>query len=123
MRIAGHPSPLIVGHEDILAIPEGQRGPLLGVFEDARWPPVEITLGSTWTLVVYTDGIIEGHAGDGTERFDSAMLARVAAEAGPTQSPRELADTLVEAAEKANGEPLKDDVALVILAASPPGSR
>jgi serine phosphatase RsbU (regulator of sigma subunit) len=123
MRLAGHPSPLLVGHEDILAIPQGQRGPLLGVFDEARWPPIEIELGSSWTLVVFTDGIIEGHAGDGTEQFDSTMLARVAAAAGPTQSPRELADTLVEAAEKANGEPLKDDVALVILAASPLGSR
>ncbi len=88
-----------------------------------RWPPIEVNLGATWTLVVFTDGIIEGHTADGSERFDSTMLARVAAEAGPSQSPRELADTLVEAAEKANGEPLKDDVALVILAASPPDGR
>jgi serine phosphatase RsbU (regulator of sigma subunit) len=123
MRIAGHPSPLVVGHDDVLAIPEGQRGPLLGVFDDARWPPIELNLGASWTLVVFTDGIIEGHTADGSERFDSTMLARVAAEAGPTQSPRELADTLVEAAEQANGEPLKDDVALVILAASPPDGR
>jgi serine phosphatase RsbU (regulator of sigma subunit) len=123
MRIAGHPSPLVVGHDDVLAIPDGQRGPLLGVFDDARWPPIEVNLGATWTLVVFTDGIIEGHTADGSERFDSTMLARVAAEAGPSQSPRELADTLVEAAEKANGEPLKDDVALVILAASPPDGR
>jgi len=123
LRIAGHPSPLVVGHDDVLTIPEGRRGPLLGVFENAQWPPVEIALGAAWTLVVFTDGIIEGHADDGSERFDSTMLARVAAEAGPTQSPRELADTLVEAAKDANGEPLKDDVALVILAASPRGSR
>jgi serine phosphatase RsbU (regulator of sigma subunit) len=123
MRIAGHPSPLIVGQDDVLVIPEGRRGPLLGVFDDARWTPFEITLGATWTLVVFTDGIVEGHAADGTERFDSAMLARVAAKAGTTVSPRELADMLVEAAEEANGEPLKDDVALVILAASRPGHR
>ena len=121
MRLAGHPSPLVVGDDDVLAIPTGRRGPLLGVFDEASWPATEIDLGPDWTLVVFTDGIIEGHDGDGTERFDSVRLARAAATLGPTRSPRELADTLVEAAEAANGEPLKDDVALVIIAAGPPG--
>ncbi len=121
MRLAGHPSPLVVGHDDVLTVPAGRRGPLLGVFDDARWPFTEIDLGPDWTLVIFTDGIVEGHDVDGTERFDSTRLARVAAAFGPSQSPRELADTLVEAAEAANGEPLKDDVALVIIAATPAG--
>ena len=64
--------------------------------------------------MVYTDGIVEGHDSDGTERFDSVGLARAARQAGPT-TPRRLADALVDAAEEANGEPLADDVALVIL--------
>ena len=121
MRIAGHPSPLVVGHDDVLHVPDAGRGPLLGVFDEAQWPSTEIELGPTWTMVVFTDGIIEGHAGDGTERFDSSRLAAAAAEAGPRQSPRELAETLVGAAESANGEPLKDDVALVILSTRPHG--
>ena len=120
MRLAGHPSPLVVGQPDVLQVPPDQRGPLLGVFDRARWPSTEITLGPAWTLVVYTDGIVEGHDTDGTERFDSASLARVAA-AGAAGTPRQLADAVVEAAETANGEPLKDDVAVVILSASPAG--
>jgi serine phosphatase RsbU (regulator of sigma subunit) len=123
MRLAGHPSPLVVGDEDVLPVPAGGRGPLLGVFDNARWPATEIDLGSTWTLVVYTDGIVEGHGADGTERFDSVELARAASRHSPGGAPRELADALVEAAEAANGEPLKDDVALVIIAASPPAVR
>lgn len=123
VRLAGHPSPLIVGQEDVLAVPDGARGPLLGVFDDARWPSIEIELGPTWTLVVFTDGIVEGHGSDGTERFDSTDLARVAAGHGSDSSPRELADALVEAAEAANGEPLKDDVALVIIASSAAAGR
>ncbi len=119
MRLAGHPSPLVVGHDDVLPLSEGQRGPLLGVFQDAHWPSVHLELGETWTLVVYTDGITEGRDGTGTERFDSAGLARAAADAGPAQSPRELAETLVAAAVEANGEPLGDDVAVVILAVEP----
>ena len=114
MRLAGHPSPLVVGRDDVLDVPSGQRGPLLGVFDDPRWPPTEVDLGEEWTLVVYTDGIVEGHDSDGTERFDSVGLARAARQAGPT-TPRRLADALVDAAEEANGEPLADDVALVIL--------
>ena len=50
-----------------------------------------------------------------SERFDSAGLARAAADGRTGESPRQLADALVEAAEEANGEPLADDVALVIL--------
>jgi serine phosphatase RsbU (regulator of sigma subunit) len=114
MRLAGHPSPLVVGQDDVLDIRPGQRGPLLGVFDEPRWPATEVDLGEEWTLVVYTDGIVEGHDSDGTERFDSVGLARAATLAGPT-TPRRLADALVDAAELANGEPLTDDVALVIL--------
>jgi len=123
MRLAGHPSPLVVGHDDVLDVPPAGRGPLLGVFDHAHWPSTEIDLGTDWTLVVFTDGIIEGHAEDGSERFDSVALARAAGASGRGRTPRELADVLMEAAEAANGEPLKDDVALVILSASPPPGR
>ena len=114
LRMAGHPTPLIVGHDDVLALPDGHGGPLLGVFEDATWPSTTIDLGEIWTLVVFTDGIIEGHDPDGHERFDSRALAHAAAATAPRMSPQRLADTLVAAAEEANGEPLTDDVALVI---------
>jgi serine phosphatase RsbU (regulator of sigma subunit) len=119
MRLAGHPSPLVVGDDDVLEVAPDCRGPLLGVFEHTSWPTTDIALGDEWTLVVFTDGIIEGHAGDGTERFDSTALARAAGASGAGRNPRELADALVEAAEEANGEPLKDDVALVILSTAP----
>jgi hypothetical protein len=66
---------------------------------------------------------VEGHDRDGTERFDSTGLARTAAAAGPVSSPRELADALVGAAESANGEPLADDVALVILSTDAAAGR
>lgn len=123
LRLAGHPSPLVVGQQDVLDIPAGRRGPLLGVFDGASWPVTEVMLGDEWTLVVFTDGIVEGHDGDGTERFDTASLARTANRAGAESSPAHLADVLVDAAERANGEPLKDDVALVILSTRPPTPR
>lgn len=118
LRLAGHMSPLVVGDDDVLPVPPGGRGPLLGVFDEARWPSIDVRLGPDWTMVVFTDGIVEGHEPDGTERFDSSSLAQVAAATGSDTSPRELADHLVAAAEQANGEPLKDDVALVILSAT-----
>ena len=120
IRLAGHPGPLLVGQEDILAVPTDARGPLLGVFDRARWPPTEVELGPTWTLVVFTDGLIEGHGPDGTERFDSRALARVATAHRSGSPPRELADALVDAAEAANGAPLKDDVAIVVIASADP---
>ncbi len=120
LRLAGHPSPLVVGHDDTLDVPPGRRGPLLGVFDSPTWPSLDVDLGDEWTLVVFTDGIVEGHDSDGSERFDSTGLARAAVDFGPTNSPRQLAEALVAAAERANGEPLTDDVALVILSTRPP---
>jgi serine phosphatase RsbU (regulator of sigma subunit) len=119
LRLAGHPSPLVVGEADVLDVPSDQRGPLLGVFDEPRWPATRIDLGPEWTLVVYTDGVVEGHDSDGTERFDSVGLAHAATVADSASSPAELADALVGAAEAANGEPLTDDVAIVILSNRP----
>jgi serine phosphatase RsbU (regulator of sigma subunit) len=105
MRLAGHPSPLLIQGNEVQEIPVEARGPLLGVFEEAKWP-----------MVVFTDGIVEGRDGGGDERFETAGLTRVALTSkGQTTSLEALADTLIKGAEQANGEPLRDDVALVLL--------
>ena len=68
---------------------------------------------------MFTDGIIEGRDGQSGGRFEAAGIARVAAESiMEAGSLGELADTLIAAAERANGEPLRDDVALVLLSTS-----
>lgn len=54
----GHPPPL-VGRADGTVEELACRGPLLGVFEDARFEVGETRLGPGDVLVLYTDGVIE----------------------------------------------------------------
>jgi serine phosphatase RsbU (regulator of sigma subunit) len=119
LRLAGHPNPLLLVGSEAIEVPADVRGPVLGVFDQATWPPTCVDLPDDWTLVVFTDGIIEGRGGEGGGRFEATGIARVAGESSrDARDLGELADTLIAAAELANGEPLKDDVALVILSTS-----
>jgi hypothetical protein len=65
-------------------------------------------------MFLYTDGLIEGRAGD--ERLDVSGLVRLVqrALAGGVPLP-ELPAFLVGEAEKLNGGPLADDVAVLLL--------
>ena len=76
-------------------------------------------------LVLFTDGIIEGRAGLGeVERFRTTGLARLARLAlTETRDLESLADQLILGAEHANGAPLRDDVALLLLSTSTHWSR
>jgi serine phosphatase RsbU (regulator of sigma subunit) len=120
LYLAGHPSPLLLADGDVFELEAEAHGPLLGVFDDSKWPANRVELGSEWTLVLFTDGIIEGRASVGEgERFKTTGLARLARQAfTETRDLESLADQLIAGAERANGAPLRDDVALLLLSTS-----
>src|SRR5690242_13793062 len=69
VRLAGHPPPVLLsgGHARPVA---AKPGIVLGV-RPTPTPPTELELtGDDWSLLMYTDGLIEGHTGVGTERLD-----------------------------------------------------
>lgn len=69
-----------------------------------------------WSLLMYTDGLIEGRVGDGDERLDVAGLATLLGEPDNLAVPlAELPAWLVGRAEQINGGPLADDVAMLLL--------
>jgi serine phosphatase RsbU (regulator of sigma subunit) len=114
-RLAGHPAPLIVGRGRVEQADIHTRGPLLGLVEDATWPTAEVELGTDWAVVLFTDGVIEGRDPAGG-RLDVAGLVGLAAQAvGSGCSLRGLGDELLAGAEKSNGGPLSDDVALFLI--------
>jgi serine phosphatase RsbU (regulator of sigma subunit) len=120
MYLAGHPSPLLLADGDVFELQVDARGPLLGIFDDSKWPVNRVNLGPEWTLVLFTDGIIEGRnqVGD-SERFKTTGLARLARTSlQETRDLESLADKLILGAEQANGAPLRDDVALLLLSNS-----
>jgi serine phosphatase RsbU (regulator of sigma subunit) len=70
-----------------------------------------------WSLLVYTDGLVEGYAKPGEEdRLDVPGLCGLLTEPVARDRPlSELPDWLFGRAEEANGGPLADDVAMLLL--------
>jgi serine phosphatase RsbU (regulator of sigma subunit) len=116
VRLAGHPPPLLLSRGRCAPLPAA-FGTVLGVLPGAIRPTAHVDLDSEdWSLLMYTDGLIEGRYGDGTERMGidrlCALLEEPEARAVPLS---ELPAWLVGRAEAANGGPLVDDVAMLLL--------
>jgi serine phosphatase RsbU (regulator of sigma subunit) len=123
IHLAGHPSPVLIADGDAFELPVEARGPLLGLFDDSKWPANQIRLGPEWTLVIFTDGILESRDERGN-RFETTELAHLVARSMRRVDNLEaLAGELILATEQANGEPLGDDVALLLLSTSSHWSR
>ncbi|TDD79894.1 fused response regulator/phosphatase [Actinomadura darangshiensis] len=114
MYRAGHPRPLLFGPGRVAAVPDDACGPALGLIPGVEWPAFDFELGDSWTLLLYTDGLIEGHDGDGY--LDLSGLVELAALAhGGGQRGDVLVDGLIAEAERLNGDVLSDDLAVLLL--------
>jgi serine phosphatase RsbU (regulator of sigma subunit) len=115
---AGHPPPLVLRDDGRVEILDERLGPLLGVLDGAEYKEAGVSLRGGDALVLYTDGVIEARRGAG-EFFGEARLAEVVAScAGRT------ADGIARRVELAvidhlGGLP-DDDVAILVLRATPP---
>jgi serine phosphatase RsbU (regulator of sigma subunit) len=110
LRLAGHPAPLLVSSEWIGQLEGPPPGPPLGVVADATWSARELPLPERWSLLLYTDGLIEGRTGSGPARLgDDGLVAMV--KGIEVEDPAALVAALVQRAEDLNGGPLLDDVA------------
>jgi len=114
IRLAGHPPPLLVTADDLVPVPH-RHGPVLGIFDTSDRPATRVGLpAQDWTLLLYTDGLIDGRTGDGDNRLEVAGLRSMLGRA--RHVPREeLAGWLVAQAEAANEAPFVDDVAMLVL--------
>jgi serine phosphatase RsbU (regulator of sigma subunit) len=109
---AGHPVPASVSG----APSPGwavEAGPPLGVVDDWVWTPQRLDVGGRFPLLLYTDGLVEGRAGDG-RLGDGGLLEflRLERDAG---GPEGLIERLIRRAEVAHGEALPDDVAVLLI--------
>ncbi|MFI0410979.1 PP2C family protein-serine/threonine phosphatase [Actinomadura sp. 3N508] len=131
MHLAGHPAPLLfreppasgvpgAGGFEVTALPEYAHGPALGLVPGAEWPTTEIDLGESWSLLLYTDGLIEGRVGEGSARLGTDGLVELARAArGTGIGGRSLIDELVGEVERLNGGVLTDDLAVLLLSHQP----
>jgi len=121
LRLAGHPAPLLVTSDRIteLAVPVS---PPLGLNAAKEWPGTEVEFGDRWSLLLYTDGLIEGRISHGPYRLgiEGLMdLVRDALGESPFDpgvvSDDSMLTRLIDQVRTLNGGDLNDDVALLAL--------
>ena len=117
--LCGHPAPLLICGGDVREL-SGPALPILTLLEGRTIEPFTVDLDGDWGLLLFTDGLVEGRATPGArDRFGVDELARqlqslVAAGISRT----DVAPTLLAEAERCNGGPLTDDVAVLVVSSA-----
>ncbi|HTA14203.1 MAG TPA: SpoIIE family protein phosphatase [Solirubrobacteraceae bacterium] len=116
---AGHPRPVLIEGTSISGLSHGNGSTGIGI-GDGQWFAEQVPLPAGWTILLYTDGIIEGRIGHGPERLGEEGLHRLIAERIAQRPdwrdrPDSLLDELIADAERLNGDALSDDVAMLLI--------
>jgi serine phosphatase RsbU (regulator of sigma subunit) len=117
--LCGHPVPLLV-LDGVVRPLRVEPLPMLTMLDGGDIEPVSVDLTRDWGLLLYTDGLVEGADAPGSlDRLGADGLAGTLSELLATATPRlEIAPRLLAEAERRQGGPLTDDVA-VLLVGSP----
>lgn len=112
VRLAGHPPPILLDAAGPRPLSGRTGEPPLGLAAAPDWTANEVQIGDHWSLLLYSDGIYEGHVPGGSRLGIDGLLGLLAdGEAFDTAAP----EGLIERVEQLNGGPLEDDVALLAL--------
>ncbi|MBO0818375.1 MAG: SpoIIE family protein phosphatase [Actinobacteria bacterium] len=123
LHLAGHPPPLLLAPGGVTELRAPVSAPP-GIAHVEEWPVSEVALGDSWTLLMYTDGLIEGRIGTGPERLGSDGLTEIiekhlramrSAEEERKPHDERLLDALVDQVRDLNGGDLDDDLAVLAL--------
>lgn len=114
--LAGHPPLLLDAGGRVQVLDAEGRGPALGLVSGVDWPVATFALPPRWTLVLYTDGLVEARGQAGGERLEvSGLQAMVeAARDAGRVSPAALVRSVAELAH-AGGRGLDDDLAILVV--------
>lgn len=119
--LAGHPPPVLIHGTSVLPLSDECGGPPIGLGLGG-WEHRSLELPPGWALLLYTDGIIEGHAGPGPARLGETGLHEMIAKyieqrLAWREQPEAMLEDLVAQAHRLNGKALTDDVAMILVGA------
>jgi serine phosphatase RsbU (regulator of sigma subunit) len=119
--MAGHLPPLLLTRLGVAELPT-LSGPPVGLSEVRDWPSTQVALDGSWSILLYTDGLIEGRIGKGSERLGSEGLMDLITDAlrsvrqdGGRPVGEELLDRVIDDVRELNGGDLDDDLAVLAL--------
>jgi len=131
VRMAGHLPPLLVAGGGVLEL-QTPTSPPVGLSQVHDWPGTPVRLDDRWSVLLYTDGLIEGRIGQGSERLGSEGLMELIRNAlraapegngevstGRVPADGRLLDRVIEQVRELNGGDLDDDLAILALGYSP----
>jgi serine phosphatase RsbU (regulator of sigma subunit) len=130
LHLAGHPQPVLITASEVTELTSPVSLPP-GIRHSAHWPGGDVQLGESWSVLMYTDGLIEGKIGSGPERLGSDGLikaiekARAQAPSGtqPDHAESErVVDSVISQAREFNGGDLDDDLAVLAISCHAPAS-
>jgi serine phosphatase RsbU (regulator of sigma subunit) len=114
---AGHPLPVLVEDARVAPTPQGSIGVALGVVDGGTWHAVDRPVGRDTSLLMFTDGLIEGFDGtvDGRRLGEGALYLLLGELVDRGLASDQLLDALLAEVRRRNGGELTDDVAAVLL--------
>jgi serine phosphatase RsbU (regulator of sigma subunit) len=123
--LAGHPVPVLLEPGCCPVADEDAAGPPLGVVPGMGWDRIEVQLPRRWALTLHSDGLIEGFdgaelAGGTRNRLGLSGLLEIVQAAQRDGVPEDqLLDTVIAEAERRNGGPMADDLAVLLVRHAP----
>ncbi|MEU6486866.1 fused response regulator/phosphatase [Streptomyces sp. NPDC046887] len=112
--LAGHHAPLLTGGGSAREV-RASHGIALGIAPGlANWHPSEVELPANGALMIYTDGLIEGHQGDEDERLGVEGLIQLVDRIPAADADTHL-DELITEVRKLNADRHTDDLAILRL--------
>jgi len=115
LSLAGHHPPLVLRRSGGVE-PVGELGTVLGLFESPDLHDHTVTLAHGEVICMFTDGLVE--ARNGNDLYDTDRTAAVL-ERCADQPIDAIADELICSVRDFHGNELVDDLALLLLRASP----
>jgi serine phosphatase RsbU (regulator of sigma subunit) len=122
VRLAGHLPPLLIAGGEIREL-EAPACPPPGLGSAVGWPEREYAVTSgCWSVLLFTDGLIEGRIGGGPKRLGSDGLIELIAGIrtdGRGLTDDDLLERLIDQVRKLNQGDLDDDLAVLAFGCTP----